>query len=165
MVRQIWPCVALLLAACAASGSPAPPPGTAQALFTGAATIQVTASDYVPARAVTLVGPHGEVPAVSIDTTTSPGYAAAPPAGGALSLGLGAGGRGTFGGIGFGFPLIGGGPAPAAPPTSISTAVIRVPTEPPYAEVWRHSEIRIQFGEPPAVRYISIPAPPPPQAS
>jgi hypothetical protein len=165
MVWQIWPWIALLLAACAASGSPAPPPGTAQALFTGAATIQVTASDYVPARAVTLVGPHGEVPAVSIDTTTSPGYAAAPPAGGALGLGLGAGGGGTFGGIGFGFPLIGGGPAPAAPPTSISTAVIRVPTEPPYAEVWRHSEIRIQFGEPPAVRYISIPAPPPPQAS
>jgi hypothetical protein len=164
MVRQIWPCVALLLAACAASGSPAPPPGTAQALFTGAATIQVTASDYVPARAVTLVGPHGEVPAVSIDTTTSPGYAAAPPAGGALGLGLGAGGGGTFGGVGFGFPLIGG-PAPAAPPTSLSTAVIRVPDEPPYAEVWRQSEIRIQFGEPPAVRYISIPAPPPQQAS
>lgn len=160
MMRQIWPSMALLLAACAASGSPPPPPGTAQALFTGAATIQVTASDYVPARAVTLVGPFGEVPAVSIDTTTSPGYAAA-PAGGALSLGLGAGGGGTFGGIGFGFPLIGGG-GPAAPPTSISTAVVRVPAEPPYAEVWRQSQIRIQFGEPPAVRYISIPAPPPP---
>jgi hypothetical protein len=163
MIRQVWPAITLLLAACAASAPPAPPPGTAQALFTGADTIQVTASDYVPARAVTLVGPHGEVPAVSIDTTTSPGYAA-PPSGGALSLGLGAGGGGTFGGIGFGFPLIGG-PAPAAPPTSISTAVIRVPIEPPYAEVWRQSEIRIQFGEPPAVKYISIPAPPPPQAS
>jgi len=164
MIRQTWPLVALLLAACAASAPPAPPPGTAQALFTGAATIQVTASDYVPARAVTLVGPHGEVEAVSIDTTTSPGYAAAPPAGGALSLGLGAGGGGTFGGIGFGFPLLGSA-APAAPPTSISTAVIRVPSEPPYAEVWQQSQIRIQFGEPPAVRYISIPAPPPPQAS
>ena len=164
MIRQTWPLVALLLAACAASAPPAPPPGTAQALFTGAATIQVTASDYVPARAVTLVGPHGEVEAVSIDTTTSPGYAAAPPAGGALSLGLGAGGGGTFGGIGFGFPLLGSA-APAAPPTSISTAVIRVPSEPPYAEVWQQSQIRIQFGEPPAVRYISIPAPPAPQAS
>jgi hypothetical protein len=163
MIRHIWPAIALLLAACAASGPPPPPPGTAQALFTGAATIQVTASDYVPARAVTLVGPKGEVPAVSIDTTTSPGYAAA-PSGGALSLGLGGGGGGTFGGIGFGFPLIGGGAAPASPPTSISTAIIRVPTEPAYAEVWRQSEIRIQFGDPPAVKYISIPAPPPPEA-
>lgn len=164
MVRQIWPSVALLLAACAASGSPLPPPGTAQAMFTGSGTIQVTASDYVPARAVTLVGPHGEVPAVSIDTTTSPGYAAAPPAGGAMSLGLGAGGGGTFGGIGFGFPLVGGG-APASPPIALSTAIIRVPVQPPYAEVWRQSQIRIQYGDPPGVRYISIPAPPPPQAS
>jgi hypothetical protein len=163
MIRHAWLFIALLAPGCAASAPPPPPPGTAQALFTGAATIQVTASDYVPARAVTLVGPHGEVAAVSIDTMTSPGYAA-PPAGGALSLGLGAGGGGTFGGIGFGFPLIGGGAAPAAPPTSISTAVIRVPVEPPYAEVWQQSEIRIQFGDPPAVKYISIPAPPPPQA-
>lgn len=165
MVRQIWPSAALLLAACAASGRPSPPPpGTAQALFTGSGTIQVIASDYVPARAVTLVGPHGEVPAVSIDTTTGPGFGAAPPAGGAMSLGLGAGGGGTFGGIGFGFPLVGGG-APASPPTALSTAIIQVPIQPPYAEVWRQSEIRIQFGDPPAVKYISIPAPPPPQAS
>ena len=163
MMRQTWPAVALFLAACAAGAPPPPPAGTAQALFTGSSTIQVTASDYVPARAVTLVGPQGEVPAVSIDTTTSPGYAAAPPAGGALSLGLGAGGGGTFGGIGFGFPLLGGG-APAVPPTAISTAVIQVPIQPPYAEVWQQSQIRIQFGEPPAVKYIAIPAPPPPQA-
>jgi hypothetical protein len=164
MIRQTWPSVALLLAACAASAPPSPPPGTAQALFTGAATIEVTASDYVPARAVTLVGPNDEVPAASIDTTTSPGYAA--PSGGGMSLGLGAGGGsgGTFGGIGLGFPLIGGSAAPASPPTAISTAIIRVPTEPPYAEVWRQSQIRIQFGDPPAVKYISIPAPPPPQA-
>jgi hypothetical protein len=162
MIRHIGPSVALILAACAPGAPPPPPPGTAQALFTGADTIQVLASDYVPARAVTLVGPNGEVPAASIDTTTSSGYAA-PPSGGALSLGLGGGGGGTFGGIGLGFPL-GGGAAPAYPVTAISTALIRVPAEPPYAEVWRQSQIRIQFGDPPAVKYISIPAPPPPQA-
>src|SRR6266851_2520214 len=71
------------------------------------------------------------------------------------------GGGGTFGGIGLGFPLIGGG-APAYPATALSTALIRVPAEPPYAQVWRQSQIRIQFGDPPGVKYISIPAPPPP---
>lgn len=158
MMRQWLPGVALILAACAGSGSAPPPPGTAQAFFTGPDTIQVTASDYVPARAVTLVGPHGEVPAVSIDTTRDSGYAAA-PSGGSLGLGLGGGSRGTFGGIGLGFPL--GGAAPAYPVTAVSTALIRVPADPPYAQVWRDSQIRIQFGDPPNVKYISIPAPPP----
>jgi hypothetical protein len=159
-MRHWWPCVALILAACAAGAPPPPPPGTAQAFFTGPDTIQVTASDYIPARAVTLVGPSGEVPALSIDTTSSPGYAAA-PSGGALSFGVGGGGGGSFGGIGLGFPLIGGG-APASPPSAITNALIRVPAEPPYAQVWHQSQIRIQFGDPPAVKYISIPAPPPP---
>ena len=159
MMRQWWPGVALILAACAASGSAPPPPGTAQAFFTGPDTIQVTASDYVPARAVALVGPFGEVAAVSIDTTRNSGYAA--PSGGSLGIGLGGGGGGTFGGIGLGFPLIGGG-TPAYPATALSTALIRVPAELPYAQVWRQSQIRIQFGHPPCVKYISIPAPPPP---
>jgi hypothetical protein len=160
MMRHWWLGAALILAACASSGGAPPPPGTAQAFFTGPDTIQVTASDYVPARAVTLTGPFGEVPAVSIDTIRDAGYAAA-PSGGALSFGLGAGGGGSFGGIGLGFPLIGGG-APASPPTAITNALIRVPAEPPYAQVWGQSQIRIQFGDPPGVKYISIPAPPPP---
>ncbi len=162
-MRRLWPASALVLvlAACAASPPPPPPPGTAQAFFTGPGTIQVTASDYIPARAVTLVGPFGEVPAVSIDTTSSSGYAAA-PSGGSLGIGLGGGGGGTFGGIGLGFPL--GGTAPAYPVTAISTALIRVPASPAYAEIWRDSQIRIQFGDPPNVKFISIPAPPPPQA-
>src|SRR6266849_3275708 len=88
MMRQWWPGVALILAACAASGSAPPPPGTAQAFFTGPDTIQVTASDYVLARAVALVGPFGEVAAVSIDTTRNSGYAA--PSGGSLGSGGGA---------------------------------------------------------------------------
>src|SRR5260370_35458277 len=115
MVRHWWPGVALILAACAGSGSAPPPPGTAQAFFTGPDTIQVTASDYVPARAVTLVGPLGEVPAVSIDTTRNSGYAAA-PSGRSLGLGPGAGGGGPFGGNGPAFPPIGGRrpPCPAA---------------------------------------------------
>jgi hypothetical protein len=159
MMRQWSPGVALILAACAASGPAPPPPGTAQAFFTGPDTIQVTASDYVPARAVSLVGPSGEVPAVSIDTTRDAGYAGT-PSGGAMSFGLGAGGGHSFGGIGLGFPLDGG--APAYPPTAVSTALIRVPAAPAYAEIWRDSQIRIQFGDPPNVKYIAIPAPPPP---
>lgn len=159
-MRRLWPFIALILAACAESPPPPPPPGTAQAFFTGPDTIQVTASDYVPARAVTLTGPSGEVQAVSIDTARSSGYAAA-PSGGSLGIGLGGGGGGTFGGIGLGLPL--GGTAPAYPVTAVSTALIRVPTEPPYAQVWRDSQIRVQFGDPPNVKYISIPAPPPPQ--
>jgi hypothetical protein len=151
--------LALVLAGCAAGGPPPPPPGTAQAAFTAPDIIQVTASDYVPARAVTLVGPAGEVPAAQIDTTRDSGYPA-PASGGALGIGLGGGGGHAFGGIGLGFPLIGGG-APAYPPGAITTALIRVPAQPPYAEVWQQSQIRIQFGDPPAVKYISIPAPPP----
>jgi hypothetical protein len=162
MMRRWLAGVALILAGCAASGNPPPPPGTAQAFFTGPDTIHVTASDYSPARAVTLVNPAGEVAAVSIDTTSNSGYAA-PPSGSSLSFGLGAGGGGSFGGIGLGFPLVGGG-APAYPPSALSTALIRVPAAPPYAHVWRDSQIRIQFGDPPNVKYISIPAPPPPQA-
>jgi hypothetical protein len=161
MMRRLWPSIALILAACAATPPPPPPPGTAQALFTGPDTIQVTASDYIPARTVTLIGPSGEVQAASIDTASSSGYAAA-PSGGSLGIGVGGGGGGTFGGIGLGLPL--GGTAPAYPVTAISTALIRVPAEPPYAQVWRDSQIRIQFGDPPNVKYISIPAPPPPQA-
>jgi hypothetical protein len=156
-MRQWLPGIALLLAGCAASGPPPPPPGTAQALFTGPDTIQVTASDYAPARAVTLVGPSGEVAAVSIDTTSNSGYAPAPSS--SLSFGFGGGGGGSFGGIGFGVPLAGG--APAYPATAISTALIRIPAAPPYAQIWQSSQIRIQFGDPPGVKYISIPAPPP----
>jgi hypothetical protein len=161
MMRRWLPGVVLILAGCTMSGNPPPPPGTAQAFFTGPDTIQVTASDYSPARAVTLVNPSGEVAAVSIDTTSSSGYAAA-PSGSSLSFGLGAGGGGSFGGIGLGFPLVGGG-APAYTAAAISAALIRVPAVPPYAQIWHDSQIRIQFGDPPNVKYISIPAPPPPQ--
>lgn len=160
-MRQWLPAIVLLLAGCASAGSP-PPPGTAQAAFIGPDTIQVTVSDYVPAQSVALVGPQGEVPAASIDTTRT-AYAAA-PSGGSLGIGLGGGGGGTFGGIGLGFPIGGGAPAGSYPGMVISTAAIRLPPEPPYASVWRDSQIRIQLGLPPNVKTITIPAPAPPAA-
>ncbi len=84
-----------------------------------------------------------------------------PPAARSASASAGGGG-GPSAGSALGFPL--GGTAPAYPVMAISTAPIRVPATPVYAEVWHDSQIRIQFGDPPNVKFISIPAPPPPQA-
>ncbi len=159
-MRQWLPAIALLLAGCASPGSPPPPPGTAQAFFIGPDTIQVTVSDYAPAQSVRLAGPQGEVAAASIDTTRA-SYAPA-PSGGSVGIGVGAGGHGSFGGIGFGFPVGGSVPAGAYPGTVVSTATIRLPAEPPYASLWRDSQIRIELGLPPNAKTITIPAPAPP---
>jgi hypothetical protein len=130
-------------------------------VFTSPGTIQVTVSDYVPARGVTLVGPEGELTAVAIDTAFAP-PAYAPPPTGSFGFGLGGGGGHSFGGlgVGFGFPL--GTPAPVPPPLVVSTATLRVPAEPGYASVWRDSQIRVLLGDTPNVKYITIPAPAPP---
>jgi hypothetical protein len=151
---------AAVLAGCASNPAP-PPPGTAQAVFVAPDTIKVTASDILPARRVELAGPQGVLPAQQIDTTREPAYGGG---GSSLGIGLGAGGGGGggfgFGGIGLGFPL--GGGAPAYGGLVTSTALLRVPERPAYADVWRQTQVRIEFGDPPSQRVLTVPAPPPP---
>lgn len=155
-------CLALLPLACAPSAPPIPPPGTANAVFTAPDAIEVTVSDYIPVHAVTLVGPQGELPAAAINTQVLPAYAPPPPA----SVGFGFGGfgfgRGGGAGAGIGFDVPVGTPPPVPPPLLVSTATLHLPAQPPYASVWQQSQIRAVLGEGPNVKYITVPAPPPP---
>jgi hypothetical protein len=150
---------ATVLAGCSSSATP--PPGTAQAVFVAPDTIKVTASDVLPARRIELAGPLGVLPAQQIDTIREPLYGGG---GGSLGIGLGGGGGGGgsfgFGGIGLGFPL--GGTAPAYGGLVTSTALLRLPERPAYADAWRQTQVRIEFGDPPNQRVLVVPAPAPP---
>lgn len=163
MHRSFAVLVVLALAACNSAAFPSPPPpGTARAFLAKPDLIEVVVSDYVPADRVDLVGPLGVLAAYQIDTDRQSGYDVGYPAFGSLSLGGASfgGGGASFGGIGLGFPL-GGSGTPAYPGLVISTAYIRLPELPSYAANWQSMQVRIQFGAPPAARYLTVPAPAP----
>ena len=40
--------------------------------------------------------------------------------------------------------------------------LLRLPERPAYADVWRETQIRVEFSDPPNQRVLTVPAPPPP---
>ncbi len=166
MVRTIpkfVPVMFLLLAASCASTPKAE--NTAKTGYDPQANaVQVTVADTMPVRAAELVSPTGQVIAApGIDTQRqaySGGSSAVTPS---IGLGLGGifGGRHSAFGTSLGVGLGGGSPASDYPIEVISSAAIPVPDPAAYRQDWKNYRIRVQVGDPPTSRVVTIRAPAP----
>jgi hypothetical protein len=165
--------LAALVGACTANGdnSTGPAPGNIVAGFLpGDArdVIQVTVSDRYAVRAAELVGPNSLVqPAYSINTQRAPTYASSGPGfgyGTSFGFGIGGGSRGFGTGVGIGIPLFGTPSYTATSDQTVSNVFMRLPDAPDYQRNWSAYTIRLQMGDPPDLRFVTIAAPPPPPA-
>ncbi|HZS82484.1 MAG TPA: hypothetical protein VFA50_06415 [Stellaceae bacterium] len=178
MMRGLTLLLVFALAACSGpygAGRAGQGPDTAVARFVpgGEVTvIQVTVSDPQAMRAADLVYGDGEVVAAySIDAHRAvayapAGYQAAAPSGVIGGAGGFGGGNSSFGaGIGITFP-VGSWYAPGSQVVYSgqiqSTALIRIPDPERYRRDWQDAKVRIRLGDPPAVNFVTLPAPSPP---
>ena len=166
--------LAALLGACSGYGdtSTAPAPVNILAGFMpGDArdVIQVTVRDRFAVRGADLVGPNGVVqPAYSINTERAPTYGSSGSGfgyGTSFGFGFGGGGRSGFSsGVGIGIPLFGTPSYTATSDQTVSNVFIRLPDAPDFQRNWSAYEIRLQVGDPPDLRTVTIAAPAPPPA-
>jgi hypothetical protein len=166
--------LAAFLGACTGNGddgSTGPAPGNIAARFMpGDArdVIQVTVSDRYAVRGAELVGPNGLAqPAYSINTERAPTYGSSGPGfgyGTSFGFGVGGGSRGFGTGIGIGIPLFGTPSYTATSDQTVSNVFIRLPDAPDYQRNGSAYTIRLQMGDPPDLRFVTIAAPPPPPA-
>jgi hypothetical protein len=175
-MRPLIPVVVLaaLLGACSSNddSSTAPAPINILAGFMpGDArdVVQVTVRDRYAVRSAELIGPDGQVqPAYSINTERTPTYGASGSGfgyGTSFGFGFGGGNRSGFGsGIGIGIPLFGAPTYTATSDQTVSNVFIRLPDAPDFQRNWSAYSIRLQVGDPPDLRTVTIAAPAPPPA-
>jgi hypothetical protein len=167
-MRKLFILLPLLAAAATAACSSGPAEPAANASFIPQSNaIQVTVTGGQPLRIAQLIGPAGEVtPASSINTErrSSGGsyYGGGPSVGFGLGGFGGSRGGGGFGSsIGIGIPL-GGGASDPGYDRVVSSAAFALPDPVGYRSTWQSYRIELQIGDPPAVRTLTLAAPPPP---
>ena len=149
-------------AAAACSTGPAKPAVNASFIPQSNA-IQVTVTGDQPLRVARLIAPTGEAtPASSINTdrrVSGGGYGGGPSVGFGLGGFSGSRGGGFGSGIGIGLPLGGGSDATSV---VVSSAAFALPDPAGYRASWQGYRIELQLGDPPAIRTLTLAAPPPP---
>jgi len=158
---------ALLLTGCwSSSPPPAPRESVVSHFVLGMSDqIETTIVDPLPVKAAVLRQPDGQtVPATQIDKERSTYTDTNDPYGSGFGVGVEGGSRGGVStGVGFGFPLFGGGgPDSRSHSTTTSTLRFKVPDMAAYRRDWQHWVLHVDLDDGANRRVIETLPPAPP---